>query len=886
MPNRNPSLPSFVAWLGCCVAGLALAGDEKEPLFTATWRGFDTGIYPRIGPVAFAFGDLNGDGHLDALTGRALGGGPGISVLLGDGEGRFAAPVHYDLPAQQSVGDVYLSDMDGDGDLDAFATMPDVNGLTNKFAVWRNGGDGTLAARVEYPSGPGPRGIVVSDFSGDGFADVLTADTGYIAGDNSTVSLMAHNGQAGSGAGFLPPVNFPAGGARPEKLAAADLDGDLDLDVAVVRVGQPAAGDFETDIIHLLFNDGAGKFGPPVTYLPVPDPHRGGKAAIALADLDNDLDVDLIGGGGRDIGSISVGMISIRRNDGTGAFGEPELYQFENFVWVPSHLTTGDVNGDGFLDVVACSPEGRANDGWNLLESDGIGGFLEPVVRHQASKETWEAAILDLDEDGDPDVATLARDSAVITVHANPGDGTFPIPTTYPIGVLSEFFDAGDLDSDGDLDLASSDEQVRILRNAGAGSFAPFETYDPPINPADIKLRDLDSDGQLDLLMGPDGESSPYHFATALNNGDGTFGPGVVHLVFSCGEGSIDAFDLDGDGDLDVALTEEEACVGGDPLRIFLYRNDGNQVFVALPPLFPPGIPNGIRGTDLNHDGNVDLLTGLGSGIGVYLGNGDFTFAPVLVSGSRPFRFDLADFNHDSEWDLGMLLPQDSFGTVFVGIALGNGDGTFAAALPISGATGLESAFRISNDIDAEDCDFDGNVDLIASNNSANDLSVFLGNGDETAQPHLRYGSKYSPRQSIVADFTGDLVPEIVSMIDLPPSGFACAVVVARGLSDPPGTGSVDPAPTATGVFALPNPSSGMVTFRYAASPDGPGQVRIVDPSGKQVRVLSRISGQEAGHDLLWDGRDDRGEEVKSGIYFYRMSIAGNDSSGKIVIIR
>ena len=854
-------------------------------LLEAPWRGFDTGTYPRIGPIAFATGDLNSDGNLDALVGRSFPGSPGILVIFGDGNGSFGPPTHYILPSQKSAGDVELFDFDGDLDLDAFATIPDANGLTNKFAVWRNNGNGTLGARVEYAAGPGPQGLVIGDFTGDGFGDVMTADMGYIAGSNSTISLMKHNGQVGAGAGFLAPISFPAGGERPQDLAAADLDGDDDLDVVVVRFGQPQAGDFECDIQHVLMNNGTGAFGPPTMYLPVPAPHRGGKAAVALADLDNDGDVDLIGGGSRDVGSINNGIISIRRNNGLGIFGNPELYLFDNFVSPPADLTTGDVNDDGFLDVVACSPDGRANDGWNLLLSNGSGGFLQPVKRHQASKETSMAKIVDLNEDGDQDVITLANDSALITFHENPGSGDFPVQVKYPIGVLSEFMDAGDIEGDGDLDIASTDDKVRILRNRGDGTFDPFQTYNSPINPADIKLRDLNGDGRPDLLLGPDAEFPPYHFATALNNGSGTFLAGVVHQVFSCGEGTIDALDLDNDLDLDVVLTEEQGCIGGAPPHIFLFRNDGNQVFTAMPPLFPPGFAVGIQGDDLNHDGNIDLITALGTGVGVYLGNGNMTFQPVLVSSSAPYRFALVDLNGDADRDVGILLPQDSFGTVSIGMALGNGDGTFDPAVQIPGATGLESAFRISSDIDAGDLSGDDQPDLIVTNNAPNDLSVFVSKGDGTANPQQHYGTGYSPRQSIVEDFTGDDIADVASMISLPPSGFASAVVVNRGAAGEPTGAPVLVEATSGAVRGFPNPTSGTVTFQIT-SPEFGASVRIFDSTGRRIRTLSPSTIGSGSQELSWDGRDEIGAPVQSGVYFYKAAFGKERHSGKIVVLK
>ena len=199
-----------------------------DGLFQAPWRGFDTGVFGSgFGPKSFAMGDLDGDGDLDILVGDSFFGSTGISVLKNNGDQTFAAPVYYSLPQSQTVGEVALSDFDFDGDLDAFATIRGDSDQLTKIMVWRNNGDGTFAAPIEFPTGQGPAGIVIADFTGDGKPDVITANYG-----GSSISLLRHNGLNGQQAGFLPPVNFNAIN-HAEKIAAGDVNGDGILDVVV-----------------------------------------------------------------------------------------------------------------------------------------------------------------------------------------------------------------------------------------------------------------------------------------------------------------------------------------------------------------------------------------------------------------------------------------------------------------------------------------------------------------------------------------------------------------------------------------------------------------------------------------------------------------------------
>ena len=116
-----------------------------------------------------------------------------------------------------------------------------------------------------------------------------------------------------------------------------------------------------------------------------------------------------------------------------------------------------------------------------------------------------------------------------------------------------------------------------------------------------------------------------------MNNGNGTFAPTVVTNVFACGEGTIDAADLDGDGDLDVVLTEEETCVNQEA-HIFIFRNDGNQNFVRMTDIVLPGrLPHGLALADVTGDSRIDIITALSDGMGVFPGNGNLTFgAPIM----------------------------------------------------------------------------------------------------------------------------------------------------------------------------------------------------------------------------------------------------------------
>ncbi len=120
----------------------------------------------------YATVDMNGDGHIDLV---GLGFGHGVYVSLGNGDGTFKASHEYSVD-QGYLTDMAVADFDGDGKPDVAAVgvcCPQPTGPQG-LAVFRNNGDGTLAAPLHPSIGEiGPRGIAVGDLNGDGSPDFV-----------------------------------------------------------------------------------------------------------------------------------------------------------------------------------------------------------------------------------------------------------------------------------------------------------------------------------------------------------------------------------------------------------------------------------------------------------------------------------------------------------------------------------------------------------------------------------------------------------------------------------------------------------------------------------------------------------------------------------------
>src|SRR6476660_9614970 len=296
---------------------------------------------------------------------------------------------------------------------------------------------------------------------------------------------------------------------------------------------------------------------------------------------------------------------------------------------------------------------------------------------------------------------------------------------------------------------------------------------------------------------------------------------------------SIDAADLDHDGDLDIVLTEEETCPGVEA-RIFIFRNDGNQNFVRMADINLPGrLPHGLALAEVTGDNNIDIITALSDGMGVFPGNGNLTFGAPIISTTRPFKFKMADFNRDGLLDVGMILQQESFGTDTIATALGNGNGTFQAIRTQTGSSVLEN-LRISDDLEPGDVNGDGTPDLVVFNYASNDVSVFIVNSDGSLRPHQRYGIGNTPILGTVADFNGDRRIDVAASIGLPPSGLHNAIVLLRNVGGEPQP-TPTPTPTATGTPPSPTPTA-------TGTPPSPTPTATATPSATPTATMTPTS--------------------------------------------
>lgn len=749
---------------------------RPEPAFETAWRGFDTGTHSTAEwPYAGRVSDLDGDGRPDLAVVNWWA-SPKVGVLLNRGEGRLAPPVFYDC-ARGSL-DLVVADLNADRKPDIVVSNYGSSGEGQTISVFRNLGGGTFAPQQQVTVGSGsfvgPVGLAAADFSGDGRVDIAVALYGYI-GQGSQVALLVNNGSGG----FLPVQSFPAG-AAPYKLAAGDLTGDGLPDLVVAR---------DASKLSVLRNTGGG-FALPVSYDVLTWFNTNAHPAAELGDLDRDGDLDVV----YTSSTTSVnfeGAIAVLRNQGNGALSPAEAIPLPSDVNEGgSDLAIGDVDGDGWPEILAAT-----SDRWTLARNDRSGHFLSAET-YGATEIPVAVELADMDGNGWLDPVVVGRESLEAAVYANRGDGRFDTPAPVQavnfasIPSTARGISSADVDGDGDLDVAvayslvlSYSGGVSVLLGNGNGGFSTIAQYPSPLPAIYAKLVDLDGDDRPDLLWADDGP--PYDVKTRRNLGDGSFGPIANWAMNTCGNGEVDAFDVDGDGDRDIVLCEYAGCPS-DPLsgrRVYIRRNNGDATFQAPSVHIVSGFPERVCGADVNADGRMDLLVTGNSWIDVSLGNGNGTFEPPIPAACDwgPKGFCVADLDSDGKLDLATTNWGDvGSGGESVSFLRGNGNGTFQPHVTKSAS--YSATLGGSRDIVSGDADGDGDLDVIAGNYGSLDVSCYenLSGGSFAAQ--LRFGTGWNTEGLVFGDFDGDGRGDLLTQVSYGTGlTFRPALVLLKG---------------------------------------------------------------------------------------------------------
>jgi tetratricopeptide (TPR) repeat protein len=338
---------------------LAAAGGSRAYFVDGqgSWP-FDTAQSPVPASALLAF-DWDNDFRTDVL----LAGASGPQLLLQREDGSFAPSA--DQGADASLGTdccsgAWAADIEMDGDLDVIVGMQ-----AGASALLRNNGNGTWTRMPAFDSVTAVRDFVWADLDRDADPDAIVLD--------ASGALHAFtNRQAGD---FAPVSGFDAGGPVVA-VTVADLDADgafdvvtLDSNGAVRRLSSTPAGWNAEEIARW---EGLNRAQP-------------GTHRVIAADLDNNGALDLVAAG--------AGESRIWLTD--------ERYALTGFQATPEGevFSIGDMNGDGFLDLVATTAQ-------NVVRHLGRGqaGYHWKVVHARAQANAGDQRINSFGRGGDVQV--------------------------------------------------------------------------------------------------------------------------------------------------------------------------------------------------------------------------------------------------------------------------------------------------------------------------------------------------------------------------------------------------------------------------------------------------------------------------------------------------
>ena len=387
----------YLTWfLGIAASATVNAATCPPPTFEVGDLTLADGTIDRGWPGGIGLVDVDGDGDVDIFATQGYDTTLGKLVAnpsklyLNDGKGRFsAAPVSgINMTARPASGSSW-ADIDGDGDLDAFVPTQ----LRRADLYYRNVGGGNFIAD-DLGSATATKGSNFSstwaDLDGDGDMDLLVGGPALEAAEPM---LVFRNDE-----GRFVEVKDHALNNGPNNggsVIAADVDDDGDLDVLVAnsdisrRSGLPAA---PVEYPVLYRNDGDWRF---VATEGQGFASRADFPALstAMGDVDNDGDLDLF------LGMVGDSKTSLRDrlllNDGKGRFTASAL-DVGVHREMQAATALADFNGDGNLDLVTAAYD----EPIEIRAGDGRGGFPGPRLTIDRRHSHSSAAVADLDGDG------------------------------------------------------------------------------------------------------------------------------------------------------------------------------------------------------------------------------------------------------------------------------------------------------------------------------------------------------------------------------------------------------------------------------------------------------------------------------------------------------
>jgi hypothetical protein len=431
-----------------------------------------------------------------------------------------------------------------------------------------------------------------------------------------------------------------------------------------------------------------------------------------------------------------------------------------------------------------------------------------------------------------------------------------------------------DFNGNGKPEFFAADmgEGVRTRFFENQGDFDFVEVYRIEIPMATWGFGDTDNDSLFEILTQATDTFRLYEqtqvndYPSTLIWEDAIFGE--PHISY----GRIG--DIDGDGIKDITFL----CSRFDPWRIAFFENNGNNQYIGRNPIvWQSGGPVDYSFADFDDDGRNEIISALApTGIMMYEYIANDSFAPVWqtdIGCPNPYLHDAIGDNNNNgygEWvSCGRDFSRSGF---FFKVFEAVGDNQYQVVYYDSLPGDCWEAGGLAHG----DIDNDGRNEFMVSANS----NIGLYKYDTVSGWHriwLCDDGGFATTYPFLLDVDNDGECEIVL------SGELLRVRIYDrqrvGIRTVENIGLFQPG-------SFPNPFNSSVEIKYTIPIEHHVSITIFDILGQKIRTLVEENQQPGYQSASWDGRNDKGEAVSSGIYHYRLSIADMAITRKMTLLK
>ncbi len=789
--------------------------------------------------------DYDADGDLDIIITRKEESNAPAAVewLENHGTGQF--PRHELFRDLVRPVDIDLGDFDNDGRTDYLISDRGSLSQTGQL-VWfqRQANDTYIKWTIE--PGVDIYQADVADFDKDGNLDVVA-----VGFDLTTVSIYLNDGF------FNFTEKIVAQGVRQVDLVTADdLDGDQDEDIIIGDSGNDSA---------ILFNGGSAVFDSTQKIFTWSDLHASTTGAIAVVDLNMDGRKDILTFGG-------VGTGGLYFLDGARNFDQSLIQRMG--IDVGGDLVIADIDNNGRPDILR---QHYSEDFISILYQDSVMAFRTEVLElNWDNTGGSQMAVGDLDNDSDLDL-----------VFPENGNGDGDISWFENIAgklhrhyLYSEIQSAriprfGDLDGDGDLDIAAiagdanpsqvfQEDEIFWYENRGATGFIEWRIDDDIDFPADLELADLDGDGALEVI------------ATARDDNDLLWykKDGPAWKKFQIEDNANQPYgcavaDIDRDNDKDLAL-----CSSADN-KVYWYLNNGAGSFTRR--VVDPNLakPREIEAADLDADGDFDLAvvaTDTANTVTIYLNDGQQRFTrQVIFRGKEAFDLEIGDWDGNNTLDPVVCFSKQPAVAPRRDVAV----------LQNSGAAVFTPLFLISQNetttaIKLVDADGDNDLDLILS-----DGQLKLAENRPGQAPLITALRPQSRSYRVFGIDSGDINKDgVVDLLVADANGSEILLLLGEKSSRV--SEQVEFIPEELMLAQnYPNPFNPSTTITFTLPKSGRVRLEIFNLLGEKVATALDEVRAPGVHRVPWQPQN-----LPSGTYLYRLETKSYSQTRKLLLLR